>query len=161
MPLNEKHSGRDYTGGAFDRDHRGVPTKMLSELPADEFSDTTIRGGCWSCETPDTHVLPEGAVNVHFTGGANLCNVWLPPSCTADPSCQVTRFKAFAATVKSTGQKLKHASGADAPDQDWEVDGADQPTRPLNMKQFQKAGWSTKPGDYTLTATKLVAAVIE
>lgn len=148
MPLNELHSFADYTG-----------VSLAARDPA-EFSNTTIKGSCFSHETPDAKVFPLGTDGVAFER-CNLCNVTLPLGSTTDARCQTTRYKAFEATVKLTDAKLKDASGEDAADQDWEVDKDDLPLRPLNVKQFEEAGWSTDPKDYTLTATKLDAAVTE
>ena len=72
MSLNHNYSFKDFTG------------QDLSGHNPDDFSNSTIKGSCFSQETNDDtmkSILPLGIENVIFEN-CNLDNVELPPTCT-------------------------------------------------------------------------------
>jgi len=74
--INEKYSFKDFTGMSF------------IENDPDEFSDSTIKGACFSQESNDDtlkSIFPVGMQNVVFEN-CNLDNVLLPKTCTISGS---------------------------------------------------------------------------
>jgi len=125
------------------KDYTGL---SLAHLPAEEFRGTTIRGTCFAQETPDTEVFPADAIGMGFVG-CNLDNVMVPPWCTVTACC-ARRYR-----VQNDLE-------------DWEIDGAEKPVRPLNPAVFERAGVSQDPKDIpeeplaeprTLTAVRALA----
>lgn len=93
------HSHKDYTG------------RSLADRPASEFTGTTVRGTCFSQETPDSAVFPSGVTNCTLIA-CNLDNVLVPAGFSV-VGCSRRRFKA-------------------QPDGlDWIVDNDNNPVSPL------------------------------
>ena len=118
MGVNETHSFRDYTHGTAE----GLPVAFggtpLAKLPPEEFSGTTIRGSCLSCEVPDTPVFPAGTKALTFDS-CNLDNVLLPPGSVVLDNCSARRF-----LVQPDGE-------------DWLVDADNRPLRPLSAPDVE------------------------
>ena len=88
--INEKHSHKDYSN------------RCLKHLPAEEFSNTTIVGTCFSQEvlggTPMLiDIFPDGTKNVTFER-SNLINVFMPKDSATDSDCSTQKVLS-----KSTG----------------------------------------------------------
>ena len=119
--INKKHSYKDYTG------------QDLSKLPAAEFSNSTIKGTCFSQELIKSddlvNVFPEGVENITFER-CNLDNVLIPKKCDKTKCCTNKMFK------------------VQADKRDWVIDPVTkEPIEPLNKKLYLKKGWSIDPKD--------------
>lgn len=74
MPLNEKHSYKDYTHKTF------VDTKP------EEWNDSEVIGSCFHNEKPKSEIFPEGIKGVKFIR-CNLDNIVIPKDCTVEGGC--------------------------------------------------------------------------
>jgi len=94
-----------------DYSYKNFAGHILTHLPASDFIGITIRGSCFSHETPDAIVFPDGSKDMTFED-CNIDNVLLPPNSTVIRGC-ARRFKA-------------QADGTD-----WIVDAQNNPIGPL------------------------------
>lgn len=70
------YSFKDFTGGVL--------------KDADDISDITIIGSCFSQESPDTHVFPDNMTGVSFVR-CNLDNVFIPAGNSTE-DCSQRRY---------------------------------------------------------------------
>lgn len=146
MALNEKYSVKDFL------------CQDLSDRDPREF-DGTIRGTCFHQHQPGTEVFPKGITTTFV--GCNLCNTVIPATATVGEGCQTTQLRAFSATVKATGEKLKDRTGREVPAQDWEVNESGDPVAPFIPKAFDKESWPKDPNLLTLTAESAAAIGVD
>ena len=82
MPINQKYSFRNFTGQSF------------VDEPAEDFSNSEIRGSCFSQDNfnPGRVVFPAGMTGVNFER-CNLDNVQIIGSNTLDERCTNRRIE--------------------------------------------------------------------
>ncbi len=141
----EVEIGRDKDGKAIkiiydDKlSFKDFTTGTLRDRTAEELNGKTIYASCFSKETPDTPIFPDGVKNVTMVS-CNLDNCAIPNGVTV---------------IGGANRRFSIQNDRN----DWEVDKDNKPIKPLDTEQYIKLGVSIDPKD--LPATMMTENILE